>query len=668
MSFYNTFPGFMGARASMFSLPHCDVPHTIELPPAIEARQQQLDIAYDFARLIGSPNPQQAAHGSTMAFVRGLTTLSAEGPAPLQSRMNNTLTQVFGHSRFQPGQADTIRAILQGQNTFTIFPTGAGKSLLYQLPSTLFAPDLTIVISPLIALMNDQVGKLIARGVQAGCVHSNMTVTERLSVYRRVRDGEIHLLYVSPEQLGSTRFFENVGARKVALLAIDEAHCISTWGHDFRPSYQLIRRARVTLGDPPIALITATAPPHTRLDIRRVVGLADCYENFRTSLRPNLSFVVEPLATEAAKETRLLELLQKKVRGATIVYCSTRRTVETLAQRLIQKNTNVVAYHGQMEVSDKTSAEQAFLKNQAPIIICTNAFGMGIDKADVRRIIHFQTPGSLEDYYQQVGRAGRDGKPSEGILFFSEEDVRIQTGFVIRSNPEKGFVKLVYDRVKAFAEKVPSFQNGRPATHAQLLKNVEAQFASKADDRLQQMAMAAFGMLVEYGHIDVHDEAVTFPGPEGKTEITDELIREKRSRSYRKLDAMLAYARSRGGDDPAEFIRRYLDESTEEILASLPSTEAQIEKGVYASLASYAGSPRQHAMLLSGAGNSSADAKGHALFRTLVFMGQGEIEFMIEMMEMKGLVFSERPKGGKTPIAQLTPAGKAKARELGLSC
>ncbi len=633
-------------------------------PPALAERQQRLDIAYDFARLTGSPNPQQTAQHAVIAFVSN----GCEDPAPIdirERRIQKTLTDLFGHEGFRPGQRETIGAILKGRDTFTIFPTGAGKSLCYQLPAAIFAPDLTIVVSPLIALMNDQVGKLTARGIAAACVHSNMPASEQRAAYQGVKSGRIHLLYVSPEQLGSVRFFQNVGGRKVALLAVDEAHCISTWGHDFRPSYQLIRRARITLGDPPIALITATAPPHTRRDIRSIVGFTDGFENFMTSLRPNLSFSVETFHREGPKLTRLHDLLREKA-GSTIVYCTTRRIVEELSLFFTKAGVEHVAYHGQMDVSDKNAAERAFLENRSPTILCTNAFGMGIDKPDVRRIIHFQIPGSIEDYYQQVGRAGRDGKPSHGILLFSEEDIRIQTGFVIRSNPEAGFVKLVYERVKAFALKVPALQGGRPATHAQLLKNVEAQFAAKLDDRLQQMALAAFGMLVEYGHIGIDEEAVTFPGPEGKTAITDQLIREKRSRAYRKLDAMLAYARNCGGDSPSEFIRHYLDESTEEILSSFPSTEAEIDKNVYASLSSYSGSARQHAMLLSGNGNCSEESKKHHLFRSLVFMGQGEIEFMLDLMEQRGLVVSERIKGSKSPLIRLTSTGLAYATSHGL--
>ncbi|MBI5227043.1 ATP-dependent DNA helicase RecQ [Candidatus Micrarchaeota archaeon] len=597
------------------------------------------------------------------AFRRAITPpdpLIVEG---IRSRATTALQNVFKLSEFLPGQFDTILNIMLGSDTFTVLSTGYGKTLCFQIPAHLLQPDLTVVVSPLIALMNDQVERARALGLSVSCVHSEMPKEVFNDAYRRTRLGQNYLLYVSPEQLGSTQFFEGIGTRKVGLLAVDEAHCTSTWGHDFRPSYLFIREARRRLGNPPLALFTATAPPHTRNDMRVLLGVADCFENIGHSVRENISFSVEKFISETSKRGRLLELLREDG-GPTIVYCSTVSMVDELSEFLNQFEIKHLKYHGQMAPFEKEATRRAFEKDQIQIIVCTKAFGMGIDKGNVKRIIHHQMPGSLEEYYQEVGRAGRNGEEARGILLFCEEDVKPLIYFIETKNPPAGFVYQIYDRLHALYVGKVGMQKRKGkfegVTNAQLLRYIRDRY--EKDNRLLQMATASYGLLVEYGYIVREGEHVHFPQMEGRERISDSSIEEKRSRDYKKLDVMLYYARRT--ENHAEFVRTYMDESTEEILKQYPSIETFIKTALFTALAIQRTSKRQHAIVLTGRGREKeiAALSEHPLFGMLSFMSQPDIEFKLEQMERRGLVKMVRQ--GRSSVVILTALGIEKAGEM----
>jgi ATP-dependent DNA helicase RecQ len=352
------------------------------------------------------------------------------------------LGEHFGHVSFRPGQADAVAAVLDGRDASVLLPTGSGKSVCYQVPAlVLYArgAGTTIVVSPLIALMQDQVGTLAGRGVPAAALHSHQDDAEQAEVVARLLRGELALLYVSPEraaQAGFRRLLERVG---VALLAIDEAHCVSQWGHDFRPDYMLLRELRDVV-DAPMVALTATATPVVSKEIESRLALVRPVR-VRTGFdRPNLAFAVHALRTESERTQATLEAIDRAGirgrggRGRVIVYCSTRKTTERVARALRSAGLRVGHYHAGRTKLARDRAQQAFEQGRTRVLVATNAFGMGIDLPDIRLIVHYQTPGSLEAYYQEAGRAGRDGEPSRCLLFFGRADLQTQRRLA-RSGP-----------------------------------------------------------------------------------------------------------------------------------------------------------------------------------------------------------------------------------------
>ena len=344
------------------------------------------------------------------------------------------LDEVFGHPAFRPGQAEAVAAVLGGRDTAVLLPTGSGKSACYQVPAIALAREgagTTIVVSPLIALMQDQVGALRGRGVAAGALHSHQDDEEQADTVRDLLSGQLDLLYVSPERAAKASFRRMLGRIDVALVAIDEAHCVSQWGHDFRPDYMLLRELRDVVDAPMIAL-TATATPVVLKEIEAKLGLAKPVR-VRTGFdRPNLAFDVRGLRTEAARTEAALAAIDEAGirgrggRGRVIVYCSTRKVTERVAKALRSSGLRVGHYHGGRTALARERAQQAFEQGRTRVLVATNAFGMGIDLPDIRLIVHYQTPGSLEAYYQEAGRAGRDGDPARCVLFFGRADMQTQ--------------------------------------------------------------------------------------------------------------------------------------------------------------------------------------------------------------------------------------------------
>ncbi len=345
------------------------------------------------------------------------------------------LREVFGHSDFRRGQAQAVEAVLAGGDALVLLPTGAGKSLCYQVPAVVLARagrGTTIVISPLIALMDDQVGALIGRGVAAAAIHSHQEDDERRDVIARFGRGELELLYVSPERAALASFQALAGRTPIAMLAIDEAHCVSQWGHDFRPEYQQLHALRAIVRAPTIAL-TATATPRVMAEIEQSLELDRPVRVRGDFRRPNLAFEVFRLARDAERLAATISLLEEAglrggsaVGGRAIVYCATRKKTEHVANGLKQAGFAVGHYHAGRTALARERAQRAFALARTRVLVATSAFGMGIDYPDVRVIVHFQAPGSLEAYYQEAGRAGRDGAPGRCVMFFGAGDLVTQ--------------------------------------------------------------------------------------------------------------------------------------------------------------------------------------------------------------------------------------------------
>jgi ATP-dependent DNA helicase RecQ len=347
---------------------------------------------------------------------------------------HEVLEEVFGYPEFRPGQAEAIEAVLSGRDAVVLLPTGSGKSLCYQVPALVGSRagrGTTLVVSPLIALMQDQVGALAERGIRAAALHSHQEAAPQREVVTRFLRGELDLLYVSPERAAKESFRRMLGRTKIALLAIDEAHCVSQWGHDFRPDYMLLHELR-DLVDVPALALTATATPRVLEEIESALCLREPLR-VRTGLdRPNLHFSVQALRGGAER----LEVLRRELEaaglrgrggtGRSIIYCSTRKTVERVAKELRSAGFGVGYYHAGRTKLARERAQRAFESGRTRILAATNAFGMGIDLPDIRLIVHFQTPGSVEAYYQEAGRAGRDGDPARCLLFFGAGDLMTQ--------------------------------------------------------------------------------------------------------------------------------------------------------------------------------------------------------------------------------------------------
>jgi ATP-dependent DNA helicase RecQ len=353
------------------------------------------------------------------------------------------LRELFGFDDFRPGQEAVVRAALEGRDTLALMPTGAGKSLTYQLAAML-RPSPTLVLSPLIALMKDQVDKLPPRAAAtATFVNSSLDAAEAGTRLASVAAGETRLLYAAPERLRQQGFVETLRRIGVGLVVIDEVHCVSMWGHDFRPDYLFIRRALDTLGDPAVLGMTATATPANAEAIAQVLGRP--FEVVRTSVhRPNLRYDVERAENGEDRLRALLRRLRALGGAPAIVYARSRRSCEEIARTLVGHGVRAAHYHAGLEAGERTRVQEAFVAGRTPVVVATTAFGMGIDKADVRLVALVNYPDSLESYVQMVGRAGRDGAPSDTVLLAGDADAAALRRFALRDVPTPELLRRVY--------------------------------------------------------------------------------------------------------------------------------------------------------------------------------------------------------------------------------
>ncbi|MGE0607894.1 MAG: RecQ family ATP-dependent DNA helicase [Pirellulales bacterium] len=363
----------------------------------------------------------------------------------------NAVLPRFGLAAFRPGQREVIEVVLGGQDCLCVMPTGGGKSLCYQLPSVA-REGVTLVVSPLIALMQDQVRQLQSLGLRATFVNSTLDAAEQNARLDSMAAGEYDLVYVAAERFRSTRFLDAVRAARLQLLAIDEAHCISEWGHDFRPDYARLGRYRAKLGKPPTIALTATATDAVRRDIIEQLDLNDPRIFITGFARPNLFYEVQQPSGQKQKDDALVAFLKQAGKPG-IIYASTRKRCEEVAQTIADRTRlRVGVYHAGMLHDDRRRSQEAFMAGGVDVVVATNAFGMGIDKADVRFVIHYNMPGTLEAYYQEAGRAGRDGQPSRCLLLFSTGDKFIQEFFIDSAYPPRQTVKAVYDFLRRIDE------------------------------------------------------------------------------------------------------------------------------------------------------------------------------------------------------------------------
>ena len=331
------------------------------------------------------------------------------------------LKEYFGHTAFRPAQERLIDAQLQGRDVLGVMPTGAGKSVCYQIPALLLN-GVTLVVSPLISLMKDQVAQLRRGSIPAAFINSSLTAEQYREVLRRVGEGRYKIIYVAPERLETADFLRFATETPISLVAVDEAHCVSQWGQDFRPSYlkiaRFVEKLRVR---PVVAAFTATATSDVKSDIIRLLGLRDPMRITTGFDRPNLYFEV---ARPKNKSKYFHELIERHEGMCGIVYCSTRKTVDIVCAQLRKRGVAASRYHAGLEDDERRMNQEDFIKNRVTVMVATNAFGMGIDKPDVRYVYHYNMPKNMESYYQEAGRAGRDGKPSECVLLFSDDDIK----------------------------------------------------------------------------------------------------------------------------------------------------------------------------------------------------------------------------------------------------
>ena len=429
--------------------------------------------------------------------------------------LETQLEKSFNLSSFRIGQREIISAVLAKQDALAVLPTGGGKSLCYQFPA-IYSNKLVVVISPLIALMKDQVAALIKKGIPAGCLYSGQTDDEKRQIFSRINQGGTFLLYLSPERVQKEGFQKWILGREIALFAVDEAHCVSQWGHDFREEYAELSVLKTLRPDVPILALTASATPTVLDDIAKNLRLVKPQRLVHGFYRPNLYYQVEACESDSDKNNFLLQSLKQFPNGRALIYCGTRKVTEQLSAFLETKFEKVGFYHAGLKTDERTRVQEAYTDGELRILVATNAFGMGIDQPDVRLVLHYQMPANIDSLYQEMGRAGRDGAYSTCLMLYSKKDKGLQSYFIQNSEARKEIKNLRWRNLDALV----SYSEGGECRHAEILTYY------KDSQRLKKC-----------GHCDVCDSASDRKVQHVVTNIVTKTYSKKRQTS--KYDEVL---------------------------------------------------------------------------------------------------------------------------------
>jgi ATP-dependent DNA helicase RecQ len=591
----------------------------------------------------------------------------------MPNNLTTSLYTHFGFSSFRPGQEEAIQSLLAGNHTLTVMPTGAGKSLIFQLAALQF-DGLTLVISPLIALMKDQVDSLTRRNIPSTYINSALPAFEQNLRLQKLAQGEYRLVYIAPERLRNVPFLNALKMQTVSLLAVDEAHCISEWGHDFRPDYLHIAQARAALGNPLTAALTATATPQVQKDIIRLLGLGDSTRIVTGFNRPNLTLDVRYASGLPSKLRALNELLSPRGSGSVIVYTGTRRDAEEVTE-FAREVVKIPAefYHAGLPAEERMRIQNDFISGKLNLIAATNAFGMGIDRADVRQVIHYSLPGSLEAYYQEAGRAGRDGLPAKAVLLYDPQDRALQEFFIASSVVSPEELRVLY--------------------HA--LGNVESQIWMTADDFSRRTDMHPVKIKVGLAELErvgalehLGDDSIRMLLRKGKWDsaaIEKAAVRSREHTRHRtnQLDHMVNYAETNACR--RKIILEYFGDSAspdapiccDNCLSqkNMPEAGGDVAQMSHAERAALVildavrrlGNRRvgreKLAQVLKG--SKAQDIlkfhyDKHVYYAKLAVLKQNQIEEMISQLVSLGYF---KIIGGEYPVLSLTPKGKAAIKQ-----
>ena len=443
---------------------------------------------------------------------------SATDTANILGRYRAILAERFGYPDLRP-QQENILSALEESDVFAVAPTGSGKSMTYVLPALLRGR--TLVVSPHIALMQDQVEGLRANGVEASFINSTLTATEKRTSYFRFRDGHTNLLYTSPESLANRVFVDGLARIGLNLLAIDEAHCVSEWGHTFRPDYLRLNAVRNILGEPRTLALTATATIPARADIVRRLGLHNPQQVIASVQRFNLSFSVERYFSNDQRRQKLADFVSHRKGRSGVVYVSSRARTEELAELLSDNGVEALAYHAGLESAERRERQRAFMTDRVDVMVATNAFGLGVDKPDIRYVVHYDMPRRIEAYYQEAGRAGRDGEPAECVLFYSQWSRSGPEYFIEQDHPNDDAVRSVWSQILGMA--------ARDEDWSRILE----------DERTEGLVMA-MRALQESGL--VADDGMTLWSMDSSVAIRTDTIQRHRQYELEMLDRMVEFA------------------------------------------------------------------------------------------------------------------------------